>query len=58
MAPGKKKDDDTVTELPEFIQEPKKEKGVVGERIWGPYKVHSGIPYSEKYSGGPHGLGE
>lgn len=44
--------------LPEFIQEPKKTQGVVGEKVWGPYKVHSGIPNSDRYAGGPHGLGE
>lgn len=56
MATKNEKPDDI--ELPEFIMEPKKEQGVVGDRIWGPYRVHSGIPNSEKYSGGPHGLGD
>lgn len=40
-----------------IIQEPPKVPGVVGERLWGPYRTHSGIPNSEKSSGGPWGLG-
>lgn len=40
-----------------MITEPIKVRGVVGERVWGPYRTHKGIPMSEKYSGGPRGLG-
>lgn len=40
-----------------YIQEPMKTRGVVGEKIWGPYKTHGGSDLSAKYSGGPRGLG-
>ena len=52
-------DQDTPPSPPtdDIVQEPKKTKGVVGERLWGPYRTHSGTSMSEKYSGGPWGLG-
>lgn len=41
-----------------IIQEPKKPRGVPGERLWGPYKTHSGTSVSDRYSGGPYGVGK
>lgn len=49
----------TPSDAPEsvYIQEPMKTRGVVGEKLWGPYKTHKGSDISAKYSGGPRGLG-
>jgi len=41
-----------------IVQEPKKVRGTVGERLWGPYRTHSGTTVSDRYSGGPWGLGK
>lgn len=40
------------------IQAAPKPRGIVGERIWGPYKIHAGTSVSDKYSGGPFGFGK